>query len=275
MADAVNLTQDALKEAVSLGQQIGQPIITEAIHYAIVPNGSKVESLIGLQYPHGKLSDHITQKVSLRDGKSFMKYVEDFRSAETRVFAEPKAAAFTAVVDYHNAIDSGPDFCAHRAEFIMSLDDRWKVWAGSDQKPFSQEAFAEFIEDNVLDIVRPDGATMIEIARELVAKSDMNFASKVTPQNGQVQFSYTETIAANVKGGTMDVPESFTIRIPIFFGEVPIEVGARLRFRITNQKLSFFYKLNQPQQKVDEAFKKSVDEISSGLGTVILLGGLA
>lgn len=274
MADAANITQDALKEAVSLGQQIGQPIVTEAIHYAIVPNGSKVESLFALQYPHGKLSDHIVQKISLRDGKSFMKYVEDFRIPTTRIFAEPKAAAFTAVMDYHNA-GAGPEFASHRAEFIMSLDERWRVWAGSDQKSFGQEAFAEFIEDNVLDISRPDGATMIEVARDLVAKSDMNFASKVTPQNGQVQFSYTEQVTAGVKGGTLDVPESFVIRIPVFFGEVPVEITARLRFRIQSGKLSFFYKLNQPQQKVDEAFRKSVDDIAGGLDTVILLGGLA
>ena len=271
MADA-NLTADALKAAVDLGQQIGKPITTEAIHYAIVPNGSKVESLFTLQYPHGKLAHHIQQTVALRDAKSFIKYVEDFRHEYSRIFAEPTRQSFCAIIDYHGAL---PDYTQHRANFVMTHDDRWKIWTGKDQQAFTQEAFAEFIEDNALDIIRPDGATMVEIARDLTAKSDMNFASKVTPQNGQVQFSYTEQINAGVKGGTLEVPETFTLKIPIFYGEVPIEIGARLRFRIQGGKLSFFYKLNQPAQKVENAFRKSVEDIAIALDTTILLGGLA
>ena len=272
MADA-NITKDALEEAVNLGQKIGQPILTEAIHYAIVPHNAKVESLKNLQYPHGLLPDRIIQSVQLRDADSFAKYVLAYTDVRTRVFAEPKNNTFLAVLDYHG-IGNEPEFLSHNASFQMTFDDRWVTWSGKSEKVFNQADFAEFIEDNIADIAHPPGAVMLEVARELHASSEMNFSSKVTPKNGQVQFSYTENLTTQgVNGGKLEVPDFFTLRIPIFYGEEPIEVLARLRFRISSGKLTFFYKLQRQSEIVSTAFDYAVASVADALKTDVLLGG--
>jgi len=272
MADA-NLNKEALKEAVLLGQKIGQPIDKEIIHYAIVPSDCKLESLKAFQYPHGMPPDRIVQTVELRDSESFTAYVNKYADERTAVFAEPTKNSFLAVLDYH--LPGKPEFVSHRAGFKMIYDDRWVAWISNDKKVFSQTDFSEFLEDNALDIYRPDSATMLEVARDLRASTDMNFASKVTPKNGQTQFTYTEQINTTVGTGNMDVPDVFSIRIPVFFGEKAVEIEARLRFRISNGKLSFFYKLKNPKEVEEQCFEMAVDAVANAVTKEVFLGSPA
>ena len=109
------------------------------------------------------------------------------------------------------------------------LDDRWKTWASKSEKQFTQSDFAEFIEGNNADILEPSGADMLEVARDLKASNGCNFESKVTPKNGQIQMRYTEQIDGKVGTGGLEVPEFFKLSIPVFYGEEPITISARLR----------------------------------------------
>jgi uncharacterized protein YfdQ (DUF2303 family) len=267
-----------LLEAVGLGQQLAKPHTSERVHYAVIPNDSQVKSLAEYQYPHGIPPDRIRATVKLGDAASFAAYVQRYTDSDkTLVFAQPERFSFLAVLDYHSSgaatKDRQPEFCDHKASFQMQRDERWKIWVGQDNKPMAQSDFAEFIEENTADIFKPPAADMLEIARDLHAKIDVNFGSSVRSQSGQVQLRYEETVKAGVgTAGIIEVPEEFSIQIPVFYGEQAVVIKAKLRFRINQGKLSFHYKLYRPIEIQNKAFDDAVAGLSSTLGSQILLG---
>lgn len=272
----VNLDKSALDAAVKLGQQIAVPNTDEKIHFAAVPQGTELKSLAGFQYPQGVPPDHILQTVQLRDAKSFCSYYGHFSDHRSRIFAEPTAQSFLAVFDYHGpGADSKAEFLHHRAAFAMLLDERWKIWAAKSEKIFNQVDFAEFIEDNNADISDPSGARMLEVARDLKASSSGSFESKVTPKSGQVQLKFTENIEGKVGTGNVEIPEFFKLSIPVFYGEQPVTVSCRLRYRISAGNLTFYYKLYRQSEILNDAFNNAVAAIEETTKAEVLLGSPA
>ena len=277
MAD-VNIDKTALLEAVSLGQKLGSPQTHEKIHFALVPSGAELKSLAPFQYPQGVPPDRIVANVALRDALSFIRYYVAFQDDRSRIFAEPSGPSFLAVLDYHGAGAADlhkPEFLSHRASFQMVQDERWKIWTGKNEKQFSQVDFAEFIEDNTADILEPSAAHMLEVARDLKASSSGSFESKVTPKSGSIQMKYTENIDGKVGSGDVEIPEFFKLSIPVFYGEQPISISARLRYRISGGTLTFHYKLYRQSEILNDAFDKAVASISEALKTEILIGSPA
>lgn len=264
-----------VEEARFLGAALAQPVKDETVHYAVVPDGMKMVSLETYQWPDGRQPERINGAVRLYDAASFTAYVAAFTDERTRVFADPKAMSFLSVLDYHVAGDRKPQFMKHKAHFQLELDQRWQIWSGKDGVWFSQVEFAEFIEDNYLDIDTPPAAAMLEVARDLHAKNDVSFDSKVSLKDGQTQFSYQENLKAGVGTGNLEIPEKFTIRIPVFFGEAPVVLDVRLRYRITNQKVVFCYRMYRKQETLQKAFRTAVADIAAGLKTDVLMGTLA
>lgn len=279
MAD-VNQTLDAgaIAEVAQLVRKTAQPITTEEVHAVIIPRDCELKSLAEFQYPDGRPPSRIKTTVALRDADSFLKYLGVFRDIHTRVFADPKALSFLAVIDYHQPRNEStelvvPEFLSHRATLALEKDERWNIWTGKNEKVFSQTEFAEFIEDNNADIFEPSAACMLEIARDLHAHTEVNFDSKVKPSNGQVQLRYNEVVTAGVgPAGAVEVPEVFKIQIPVFFGEGLVSIQCRLRYRITGGKLTFHYKMYRQSDILMEAFEKTVKSIGGALQADILLG---
>lgn len=269
-ANLITDVRDLAREAV-------QPQTGEAVHYAIVPDGSKPVSLREFQFPEGFPPSRIIAAPKFQDAASFCSYVNTFKDDRTRILADANATAlsFLALIDYHGVgAERKPEFVSHRASLVLKHSEEWKLWAGQDNKLIPQADFAEFLEDNRSDIVKPDSATMLEIAKELQAHSEVNFASKVNTINGAAVLKYDEQIKATVATGQIEMPETFTIRIPVFFGEAPIEISARLRFRITEGKLKFQYKLYRPTEVIGKAFDVARAEIATATTLEVLLGSL-
>ncbi len=273
------IDQTALMEAVALGRAGNSPITTEKIHIAVLPKDAQLVSLKDYQYPFGVPPERIRATVALRDTASFLKYVKDYRKdSKTLTFAEPTRFSFLSVLDYHPRGDGdmAPEFCDHKASFTLTQDERWKIWNAMDNKPFTQEAFAEFIEDNRADILSPSPAAMLEIAQDLSAHTEVNFGSSTKLSNGQVQLRYEETVKAGVpSAGNIEVPTEFSIQVPVFYGEAPETIPVRLRFRIATGKLSFHYKLYRPVETQNRSFERVVASIGEGLGEAVLLGNPA
>lgn len=269
---SVILNSSAIDTLIGTGAKIGQPISTEQIHYALVPKDMDVRSLKDLQYPHGMPPNRICAAPALHDVDSFCSYVNAYKDARTRLFANPQTNSFTAVLDYHSA--GNPEFLSHKASLTLRLSEEWTIWYGNHDKLIPQLVFAEFLEDNRTDIIRPDSATMLEVARDLQAHSDVNFASKINTVNGSAQLKWDETISSKVGAGVIDCPETFAIRVPVFFGEQPITVEARLRFRIGDGKLKFQYKLYRPAETLSLAFDAARERVKVVAGMDVLLGAL-
>lgn len=264
-----------IREIRDLARAATTPQTGEKVHYAVIPEGSKVVSLKEYQYPEGIRPSRVVANLKMQDAASLCSYVNSFKDARSRMFGSVSALSFLAVMDYHPVAAgdiTDPQFLSHRAEFPLKHSEEWALWIGKNDKLIPQTDFAEFLEDNRTDIVKPDSATMLEVAKDLQAHSEVNFASKINSQSGAATLQYDEQIKATVSTGQITVPESFTVRIPVFFGESPIDIPARLRFRVSGGKLSFQYKLQRPSEIIANAFEVVRQEIAAATTLEVLLG---
>jgi Uncharacterized conserved protein (DUF2303) len=186
---------DVINQLRALSREAGIPVQSEAVHYAVVPAGSQVVNLKEYQYPHGLPPERIVAHPKFDSAMSFCSYVNSFKDERTRIFGTQTAFSFTAMLDYHPAgagESRKPEFVSHRATFTMKTSEQWNIWMRFHDKLVPQVDFAEFLEDNRADIIQPDGATLVEIAEDLQAASEVNFASKVNRVNGGAVLSFTE-----------------------------------------------------------------------------------
>jgi len=136
----------------------------------------------------------------------------------------------------------------------------------------NQQGFAEFLEQNSLDVTKPSPADMMEIASDLHATTEVEFGSGLRQQDGQVRFKYTEAVKTTVGAGQVNVPERFTITIPAFIGGERVAMDALLRFRVKEGKLTFWYTLVRPEEVIRAAFLDARKAIAASLSVTIING---
>ena len=226
--------------------------------FVVLPQDHAVRDLQGFK----EGPRHIEASVKVSTARSFVKYVSDFVTDYTAVFADLKNERFTAVLDYHDPVN-GPAWGKHVVSYSCPVDSRWRAWLLLDGKTMSQTDFALFIETNLLDIVDPSGADMLTISKELQAKKKIDFKSGQNLANGDVQFTYNEKTTGSA--GQMDIPQEFKLGIPVYEGGAKYEVTARLRYRITDGVLTMWYDLLRPERMAEDAFKEVQNEIEQGL----------
>lgn len=259
-----SVNKEAFNIALRTGQRAEMP---NGIDYVVIPKDCDLVSLEKHQFsdyretPHRKKASELTS-----DAASFLAYWNLFHNEHSLAFSNEKDSRIVGIIDYHHAGDGPARWCQHRITLQLTESEEWALWKKNNGRAIPQVEFGEFIEDNASDIVNPTPAVMLEVARDLVAKTDVNFESKVNSQNGQTQFTFRENLQASVGTGRIDVPQTFTILVPIFTGMDPITVEARLRFRINSGKLSFSYHLLYPSRKQRDAFRKIRRLISDGIG---------
>lgn len=258
-------TQAALNAGMILGEirKIGER------PFVVVPQDAKVADLENyLLAPTRKRGS-----TTLTDVASFIAFVSAEKTPETRIYGNLDNPHFTAVFNDHGK--SGPGWRDHIAKYACPLSPEWLIWIGHSGKHKTQVDFAQFIEDNLPDIVEPAGAEMLEISRSLEAKKSVNFASGVRLTNGANELTYEETISGAAQKGKLQVPEGFVIGIPVLQGGDSYRVEARLRYRIGDGgKMTMWYELVRPHKIVEDAIKNIRAEIKTGTELDVLSGGL-
>lgn len=116
----------------------------------------------------------------------------------------------------------------------------WAAWVHlAKQNYVSQRVLAEFIEDWRHTIVTPDAATLMELATDMQGHKGAEWRSGQRLKDGTIQVSYVEEVRATNREGVIEVPGALTIFVPVFDGEPPIEVQARLRWSVDDGKVTF------------------------------------
>lgn len=238
----------------------------ESIPFVIVPNQHRVEDLEKLLPRPTRARGNTT----LRDAKSFIRYVNTQKEEGTRIFGTVEPPKFVAVFNDH--LQDGAGWRDHTATYACPLSIEWATWKGKNGVKMSQEAFAQFIEDNSPDCVDPPSADMIEISRSLEAKKAVNFAQSVRLPNGQHELTYEETVTGTAAKGRLSVPEVFSIGIPVLEGGGRYEVNARLRYRIDGGKLSMWFDLERPHKVLEDAVDGVRYQIEEGTSLEIFNG---
>lgn len=244
-------------DASGIEQLLANGLIAKPITYkaedgilaasALVPDGYSMQHLPWERShprPFAKRAER-----TFNDVRSFVEYVTTHAVAgETAVFVTPTSsysrASVEAVIDDHGKDEAG--WGDHRADLDLPTSRQLATWKGYDGKYLGQIEFGEFIEANLADIVEPDAATLLEIVTTLQSTNKVAFESAVRLDNGQVQVKYHEDVSATAgKAGELQIPQTFTIAVPVFEYGVRYAIKARLRYRVREAKLTLAYVLDR------------------------------
>lgn len=163
-----------------------------------------------------------------------------------------------------------PGWLDHRAVLELRRTPEWLHWLSRDGEWLGQEDFAEHLQDGSVEIVKPDAATMLEVAQSIEGSTNANWMNARRLDNGQVGFSYEETTTATAgQKKNIEIPAEFELKVAPFYGEEPQGIMARLRYRVRNGQLLIGYKLIRPQQIEEDTFAGLADRLTKeGFGQV-------
>jgi uncharacterized protein YfdQ (DUF2303 family) len=232
-----------------------------------VPEGSTLQSLERFCASPSR----IRALVKFYEAGSFCRYVKDFKTAATRLFGDRTALDLTAILDYHEP-PASPSWASHRAHLALRKTENWDRWIGQHGRQMNQVQFATFLEDNLVDIASPDGASLLELAKNLDIKKAAAFTSAIRLDNGQTQFQYVEDVQGNSQKGAMTIPGLFVLGLAPLEGVEPYRVDARLRYRMNDGKLAIWYDLLRPGDYLKAAFESVVLFVEKQTETQVLLG---
>jgi uncharacterized protein YfdQ (DUF2303 family) len=199
-------------------------------------------------------------------------YVNEFKeTGTTRLYASIVAGQVVALFNDDEPTEA--QWRDHRAELALVRTPEWCRWREQDGRMDTQVAFAEFLELNMRNVVDPDAATLIEIARSFTASSEVAFRSAHDLQSGEIQFAYDEQVTATAGDKKqIAIPRTFTLSLRPYRGMDPVPITARLRYRLKNGNLTIGYILDDPQEVEEEAFEAVLDGIGLRTGVEPLFG---
>lgn len=267
---AIKHVQDTAAAAVI------KPIaIPEATFPAVVvPDGHKVVFLEQAVYnEHCQAPERKAGNVQVQQVASLLEYWSLYSDEDSRAFADPATASVLAILDYHHSsAERTARWGKHRVTLTLTKTDEWKIWKSQDGKPQTQGDFADFLEDNAPDIIEPNAATFVEAARDLRAKSEVSFQSAQVAKDGSINFAYQEETKGSFGKANMEIPERFTIAVPVYDGMDKVRIQARLRYRINGGKLTMWYSLHRADYHEREAFRLVVNQIEEKTGQHVFIG---
>lgn len=279
---------------VTLANEIGHPIEALAVadelatSLAATMAPREVGRTVWLPVPDSYTLHDLTEKrdraepfdarkrgtAQLLDLPSFMTYCKDQgMDGMGYIYANTDRRSFTAVFnDYRDRV---PGWRDHRATYAAAFTPEFQRWMDNNGsgKAKDQTSFAEFIEDNFADLVPPFAQQLLDVATTIQAKTDINFSSAKRLDNGQVQLGYTEVIDAKAGAdGALTIPREFELGLRIFKNGDGYKLKARLKYRLGNGGVKFWYELDRPERAIEDAFAGYVQQVREHSGYSVLIG---
>lgn len=240
----------------------------------VVPEGYKAVPLESAVYnEHSEFPERRVAIPVVTDAASFIEYWKLWEDDGSRAFADRDKGLIVGILDYHlPGSERKPRWGKHRVHLTLKKSAEWATWLKQNKEPMSQIDFATFIEDNAPDITVPNAATFVEIARDMRATADIQLQSKINPTSGATQFQFVDNTKATAGAQNVEVPDAFTISIPIYEGMAKIDIKARIRYRVSSGKLVLWYHLYRAEAMEREAFASVAGTIQTAIGRHVFMG---
>ncbi len=260
-----------VQSAIAAGAALGEPrtVPTElpgAGVFTVVPKDYAVKDLESF-LPRPR---RIQQQVWLYDTDSFISYVKEFMSGSTLIFFDAQQEEFNAAFDYHE-IDK-PSWCEHQATYKPRRSVEFETWMGVNRKQLTQVEFARFLEENLPDIAEPKSAELLEAALRFEAKKNVTFSSGMRLDNGQIQFQYDEDVRNTPQKGTIELPAQIVLGISVHMNGPAYRISVRLRWRLQDSKLCFWFEIVRPHKFVEDALSEIRQRIEKETAIPLLVG---
>lgn len=269
-----------LDKLIEMAEDAGakRVIVDNSDHYVLARRDGESFEMVDLERFMGNpRRAHGT--ATLRNPAGFISYVNDLKTPGTTfLFADERAV--TAVFNHHdrNPIGVNAGWSDWRAVLELKYTPAWTGWVGMASKGWMDQAsFAEFLEENYLDVVSPDGAELLEIVTNLKLASASVVESRLNPSTGAIRLRYEENFVPQGGGdaGTVEIPSTIGLQLAVFDGGKTFAVDALLRYRVANGGVSFSVKYrNDLQRQFDAAFEGMCQEIEAAVGLPVLRGKL-
>lgn len=270
------IAADVLADTQALVALAGAAMAPQNInghHFVMVPKEFKREDITDAVEKAQPVPLRKRGTVALKDVASFVAYCEDQGCAGTGyIYADPDARTMTAVFNDHRNIDDA-GWRDHRATLKAEYTPEFEKWLRNSGQHKSQTDFAEFIEDNFADVAGDDAQLLLNVATTIQAKTDINFSSAKRLESGQVQLTYNEVINATAgANGALTIPKTFTLGLRLFKNGAGYLIKARLKYRLGQGGVKFWYELDRPEKSVEDAFAGYIEQVTKDSGYAVLLG---
>lgn len=229
---------------------------------------------------------------TLTDLGSFIDHARRFADdGKSALFADVEEEQLIAVLDYHLP---GPDgdarWCQHRGIYGFPQSEEWQRWTGSNKQKMGLADFAEFIEQNCLDVLPPEAAgagakewaersgvdfatpqRLMEVSRNLSVRVTERVSGAVTLQTGECQIQFVAEHSDQV-GQPLKVPAAFLLGIPCFRNGEAFQVCARLRYRVKDGVITWWYDLHRTDRVIEVAIQDAARKAQEGTGLPLFFG---
>lgn len=263
---------------------------TGEISYAVVPNGRQLVSL-------KKFVDEYRTTPERRKGtskhtsvESLIAHVNAYKDENSAIFVDDGDTPSIMAIYNYNAKgadkDGGQRFGDHRAVYAFPLSDAWKEWTEQSCEPMDQLAFANFLEDHILDLMaipsESDKSAGAENIRAIAEKLGLTIAgpekilalargisvhenSKATQihntSTGEMQVEF-KTEHMDDTGQRFTPPGLFLIGVPVFDHGVIYRIPVRLKYRVRSGAIVWTVEVLKEEDYLADAIKDSVDAVS-------------
>lgn len=260
-----NETQAALDAGLLLADP--QPIDEDTRFWSIKTPAGAAHLLIDLDVEQQKTAPHPRRKtgaVVVADAEAFVTYVGRHGTPDTEVWADVERRQLIAVINGHGIIDAGHG--DHTVTLVLRHTPGWKAWLALNGQLLPQVAFAEHVEDRLVDIVDPPAGVLLEIAQTFQSKKHVDYESSHRLSDGQTVLEYREVVTSGAgKKGELAIPEAFIVALTPFRGGETYKVRARLRTRVADGVLGLGFVLDRPEEVLEAAFADVVSAVDVGL----------
>ena len=242
---------------------------TGSTPFVVVPKDATVQQLEHL------LGNPLRKRGALdfNDLTSFATYVQDHREDGTLLLFNPLNETFTAIFDHHVKGSSGnAGWGEHRAQFKPELSIQWKTWREIQGREWTQTELADFIEDHAEDITDPKGATLLEVVKTLQATRNVEYSSGISTRNGNVILAYEDKTRVTGGTGTLELPEQFTIGIPVHVNGVPYKIDIDLRVRVEERTAEFTTRMRRVSELLEHVTNELCKQVATATNLNVLRG---
>ena len=294
-------------EIVSLADPNGRKV-----DVLVLPSGLKAHAIKQFVDEYATRPDRRKGTARLEDLASFIAHANRFKDGDSALFAcsTRSAPSLTSVLDYHEAngpeqvlgVDGAvighttaqragdPRFGEHRGVYAFPLSDEWQTWTAQNKKPLGQAEFADFIESHLLELADPVNAgayatdvalglgcslagpsKLLELSRGLSLRVGSLVTNAANLATGEAQLTY-QTTHTDDGGAPLKIPGAFLVAVPVFKGGAPYQIPARLRYRVREKAISWFFELHGADRVFDHAISEACDAASKGTGLPLFRG---
>lgn len=203
-------------------------------------------------------------------------------------------------------------FGKHRAHYAFPLSEEWKAWfAGNGPKnAMKQSEFAAFLEDRIADVANPPDwvqspvqeeraaggdfgertpqeelihlagllntsfagpARLMDLARGIKIHAEEQVQHQQVLTSGETALVY-KSEHKDEHGSPLKVPGLFLIAIPIFRLGVRYQLAVRLRYRLAQGQVFWFYELYRHEVAFDHAVREACEKARNDTALPLFYG---